>query len=258
MSADARTVVFAPRGSAGYGGPLYLLDTSDGKTKRLTRGAYFGKARPDEVYSDPDLSPDGKQAVFAIHSASKGDAVEASGPFAIVDVLTERVHLLESTMHLPITGVAFANDPHWSPDGSRILLNFEADAALIEPSGSSVRALSGLLGPDNEWSHGVGWLGPQCVVYIAGTDPNDAEKRPAQLLNLKTVKSQPLADAVDALREESVGLVAISASVLVRKDGDHLRAVTRSGKWGIPGSSDDVQVRVINHDNDGWIPQSCR
>ncbi len=143
ISADAETVVFAPAGPEGYGGQLYVLTTKDGKTHQLSHGPYFNKSRnSDEVYSDPDLAPNGREVVFAVHSHSSGDLVEASGPFATIDVHTGKASVLRPTTQLDITGVAFANDPRWAPDGMRILLNFEDGAELLFFDGQPSQSLA--------------------------------------------------------------------------------------------------------------------
>jgi hypothetical protein len=91
ISPDAEAVVFTPltRKPDVYGGQLFLLRDSS-KLELLTHGPYYNKSRrPAEVYSDPDYAPDGSRVVFSIHSQPTGDLVEASGPFAIIELKTK-------------------------------------------------------------------------------------------------------------------------------------------------------------------------
>lgn len=92
ISPDAGAVVFTPLPKKRdlYGGQLFLLRDSS-KPELLTRGPYYNKSRrPAEVYSDPDYAPDGARVVFSIHSQPTGDLVEASGPFAILELKTKK------------------------------------------------------------------------------------------------------------------------------------------------------------------------
>jgi len=97
ISPDATAIVFSSRESE-YGGRLYAVDVASAVSKPLgLSGNYFAE---EEVYSDPDFSPDGKRVAFAIHGARKGDLIEASGPFAVLDLSTGKVTILRSTMHI--------------------------------------------------------------------------------------------------------------------------------------------------------------
>ena len=111
ISSDGQRVVFSPQG-AGYGGPLYLLSVPSGRTEALVHDHYYSRG---EVYADPDFSPDGDTVVFAVHAQANGDLVEASGPFATVDLRTRSVHVLPATMDIDSGGIAFANEPVWFP-----------------------------------------------------------------------------------------------------------------------------------------------
>jgi len=84
-------------------------------------------------------------------------------------------------------GTAYPDRGYWSPDGSRILLNFEDGFALTDSSGRLFENLSSLTTGD-DWTSSVGWLGSQCVVYVGGKDYSDSQNRPAKVLILKTRK----------------------------------------------------------------------
>jgi hypothetical protein len=260
LTADAKQVLFAPLGKAPhyYGGQLYLLTLSTNKVERLTHGPYYDKSgKSDEVYSDPDLSPDGRQAIFAVHAQSSGDIVEASGPFATVTLATGSVSVMQSSLHVDANGVAFANDPHWSPDGEHVLLNYEDGADIEDLSKKTSRDLSPLIG-NGGWSHALGWLGSECIVYIAGKDYAEAQNQPARFLNLKTQKSGLLSTLLDLTPEQVTGLLAISGSTRVRKQTGHLWVETSSGRWAIPGANESIYVRILPSVQRSHIPEPCQ
>jgi hypothetical protein len=255
---DAKQVLFAPLGKVRYGGELYLLTLSTNEVKRLTHGPYYDKpGKSDEVYADPDVAPDGKRAVFAIRAQSSGDIVEASGPFAIISLATGSVSLMQTSLHVDVNGVAFANEPHWSPDGERILLNYEDGVDLADPSGKTGTGLSPLIG-SGEWSHALGWLGSQCIVYIAGKDYAEAQEQPARFLNLKTQKSGQLSALLGLTPGQVTGLVAVSGSLRVRGENSRLWVEMGNGRWEIPGANESTHVRILPSVRRSQVPESCQ
>ncbi|HWR53792.1 MAG TPA: hypothetical protein VN428_21965 [Bryobacteraceae bacterium] len=256
ISKDASTVVFVPLNSKTHGGPLYLLKTRTGNLTRLTRGPYFNKKSRSEVYSAPDLSPSDAVAVFAIHAQATGDAVEAAGPAAIVDLKTRAVKLLQTTVDVGGNGAAFVNAPHWSPDGRRIAVNFEAGAALTSPDGvSKLQDLSGLM-EGGDWNHVLAWLGNECVVYVAGKDPNDAAQKPARVLNLKSHKVQDLSLAINVPGDSLTNLVAVSRSIRVRRNRQELSVEGPQKNWTIPYDGSTF-VRILTTEGTGSNPAEC-
>jgi len=248
ISKDTSTVVFVPLNSKTHGGPLYLLKTRTGKLVRLTKGPYFNKKSRSEVYSDPDLSPAGTLAVFAIHAQATGDAVEAAGPGAVVDLKTRAVKLLQSTVDVDGNGAAFVNEPLWSPDGKRIVVNFEAGAALTSlDSLSKLQDLSGLM-DGGDWNHVLTWLGNECVVYIAGKNPADAAQNPARVLNLKTHKVRDLSAVIDVPATSLTNLVAVSRSIRLRRNGQQLSVEGPKTSWKIP-YDESTFVRILAKKN---------
>jgi len=255
---DAKQVLFAPLGRARYGGELYLLTLSTNKVGRLTHGPYYDKpGKSDEVYADPDVAPDGEQAVFAIRAQSSGDIVEASGPFAIITLATGNVSLMQTSLHVDVNGVAFANEPHWSPDGKHILLNYEDGVDLADPSGRTGLDLSPLIG-NGGWSHALGWLGSQCIVYIVGKDYVEAQGQPARFLSLKTQKSGLLSALLGLTSEQVTGLVAVSGPLRVRRQKSHLWVETSGGQWEIPGANESTYVRILPSVQHADVPGSCQ
>jgi hypothetical protein len=256
---DMKEVLFAPLGKAPhyYGGQLYLLTLSANRVRRLTRGLYYDKrvGQSDEVYSDPDISPDGKRAVFAIHGQSTGDIVEASGPFAIVTLETGKVRVLGNSLH-SAGWFAYANDPHWSPDGRHILLNYEDGTELEDLTNNTAVNLSPLIG-DVGWSHALGWLGSQCVVYIAGKDYMEAQSEPARFLNLKTQRSGSLSSLLKSTSQRVTGLVAVSRSIQIRKENNHILVETPVSRWEVPGADASTYIRILPSGQQPNVPETC-
>ncbi len=266
VSPDVQRVVFVSfRDSTAYGGHLYLLTVATGKVERLTHGYYLdGLPEPGnpEVYADPDLSPDGRRMVFAIHGQANGDVVEASGPLAMLDLSTRRVRILKATMNVDVGGVAFANNPHWSPDGNRILVNFENGAAVTEVTGTTLKNLDGMI-PEGEGDlrFALGWVGRGCVLYMVGNTWDKARQGPKRVLNLRTRKTEA-ADRVIPPQMQG-GLVVFSPGMVVRTDGNQHVVVegTRNQfkPWIIPGDEKTTTVRILSSpDEDKWLPESCK
>jgi hypothetical protein len=262
ISRDAQRIVFAPLGKKpdSYGGQLYLLVPPKTAATRLTHGPYYNKSTgSSEVYSNPDFSPDGKRVVFSVHSQSTGDVIEAAGPFATIDLKSGKVALLDVTLHVPgeAWGTAYADSAYWSPDGSRLLLNFEDGFALTDQSGKLFENLSSLTTGD-DWTSSVGWLGSQCVVYVGGKDYPDSQKRPAKVLNLKTRKTAPLNGVLGLSEQQTTGLVAISGSMRVRRQDGKLSVETGNGQWSIPDTDHKSSVRLLSSTSGTGIPEQCR
>lgn len=257
ISEDASKVVFIRLNPKTLGGPLYLLTVSTGKIQRLTRGPYFSKNSRSEVYADPDLSPNGDEAVFAIHAQATGDAVETAGPAATVYLKTRMVRLLPGTKNVNGSGAAFANDPSWSPDGNQIVVNFEDHAALTNREGAKLRDLSGMM-VGGDWTHVLSWLGPDCLIYVAGNDAKNAESAPAQVLNLRTAKVESAARAMGIPEESTAGLVAISPSIRIRRDGKQLVVEGSQPRWTIPYEEGVTFARLVpRRQNRTQLPAAC-
>jgi hypothetical protein len=252
--------VFTPRSRKPdlYGGQLFLLKGS-GNPELLTRGPYYNKSkRPAEVYSDPDYAPDGTRVVFSIHSQPTGDLMEASGPFSILELRTKKVTVLRDTLHVPgeAWGTGFASSAFWSPDGSKILLNFEDGSSLTDPEGKSLEDLSPLM-KGEDWTSSLGWLGPQCIVYVTGKDYVDARKHPARFLNLKTHDTGALDTLLGLTPQQVTNLVAISGSIRVRRQGADVLVESGADLWPIPNVDGQSRVQILPRPA-SETPESCR
>jgi hypothetical protein len=259
ISADASTVVFIPLGAKPNGGPLYRLDTTSGRTRRLrTRPAYV----KGEVYADPDISPDGHHAVFAIHATATGDAVGAAGPFATMnlntgDLNTGEINVLNATRMWGGVEPVFGKSPRWSPDGKRILLNVEGTFAIAGAAGASKQEMGRVTesGPtDERATFGISWLGNNCVAYIyySGRDDAEFKRAPAHILNLRTLEKQP-AEAL--LGAAMPGLADIAWPLRARYDGDGVVIEGPAGSWTVPAH--DAIVRLLPRPSDK-IPDACK
>jgi WD40 repeat protein len=258
ISSNTEKVIFTPLSQKLYGGQLFLLQDSR-KPQLLTRGPYYNKSRrPAEVYSDPDYAPDEKRVVFSIHSQPTGDLVEASGPFAVLDLRTKNVTVLPDTLHVPgeAWGTGFASSAFWSPDGRKILLNFEDGSSLTDPEGKRLEDLSPLM-KGEDWTSSIGWLGPQCVVYVTGKDYLDARKHPARFLNLKTHDTGTLDTLLGLTPEQVTNLVAISGSIRVRRRGADMLVGSGADVWSIPSVDGQSRVRILPRPA-SETPESCR
>lgn len=108
VARDFSKVVFVSCHANRYGGELHILDLKTGDVETLTHGPYWTSEASEstddderlrEVYANPEFSPDGSRIVFAVRDipADGGDtdAIEASGPLAIMDLDTRRVRILK-------------------------------------------------------------------------------------------------------------------------------------------------------------------
>src|ERR1022692_3716009 len=87
ISPDASLAVFIPLDAPPNGGPLYSLDISTGKARRLTTGHAYAKG---EVYASPDFSPGGASIVFAIHAP-------VAGPVGTMNLQSRKIAILNAT-----------------------------------------------------------------------------------------------------------------------------------------------------------------
>jgi dipeptidyl aminopeptidase/acylaminoacyl peptidase len=127
-----------------------ILEIKDLRTGKETRLLSTEGSSTNDVAERPDWSPDGTKIAFGrIHWRSENNP--ESGAIYIVDVATDR------TTKLSIAGVTFPGNPHWSPDGSRILFldgplsmapvplgdpTRTADIYTVAPDGSDLQRLT--------------------------------------------------------------------------------------------------------------------
>jgi len=202
ISPDASRVVFSVTGKRRYGGPIYMLNVSTGHLAQLTAGLRYATqlaSGEQEVYDEPDFSPEGDRIVFDVHYENQGDAndvVMASGPLAVMDLKTRHARILQATKNVDGHGPAFANNPLWSPNGERILVDFEVGAALVSSDGAHLIDLSDQLaqGRDNVEPGAFGWFGSGCVIYFLNEENRGGPSAPHQevrILHLKTKSTEP-------------------------------------------------------------------
>lgn len=193
------------------GGLLLWCSVQKRKCTRLMRGPYFFKGDKDsrEVYADPAFDPTGRRLVFAIRplfrdpvAAMTEDAIEATGPLAIMCFPRKRVHILQSTV-IKRGGpdLAFPNFPIWSPDGSRILFGEAGGGALTYADGTRLLNIDdAMAGPplDKEMDMNTPaplmWLGNNTILFLRapGDSEADWEKGRVFELNLTNMKVRPV------------------------------------------------------------------
>jgi hypothetical protein len=202
LSPDRARIVFTPANAKPNGGHLYQLDLATNKMQRLTGKPVFTKG---EVYADPEFSPDGQHIVFAIHARPVGDMVSDAGPFATMDLTTRKITILDATRNWGGVDPVFGFDPHWSSDGTRILLNVQGTFAITDSQGKGKQEMGRYTEEpgDDRATYAFGWLGPQCVVYsyFSGYDFEELSHSIVYLLNLKTFEramldAQPIQPSV--------------------------------------------------------------
>jgi Tol biopolymer transport system component len=254
------------------GGDLSLLNLQTRTQVRLTNGHVYFKSKDmykgeTEVYDNPQFSPGGRSVAFAIHTDNPGDgndAINDSGPIAVMDLQTRRVQVLKSTTDIDGQGLCFANTPMWSPDGQWILFNCEDGAFITDARGSSLRDLK--LGTERDSNTAaVSWVGNGCVLYVQGSGASpDAfyKSEEALLFNLHTSRSEKAAGLGD-FRESSVeGLTEASQSAFIRRTNSELSIDTDGMKWTFPESTWKLRRPPAAHVIGGWearkIPQECK
>lgn len=254
ISPDMRSVVFAPKGPEGNGGPLYLVSIADGKQRRLIGKPIYNKR---EVYAVPDFSPTGHQIVFAVRAQPRGDAVVSAGPFALLNLTSGTARELSSTLNIQGYGPAYGDSPRWSPDGAKMFFNLESDFAIASEAGLNFQDTS-------RWTAGQGdtfavdWLGNSCIVYIGGKTWEDAAQSPAKILHIKTHETGELSSLLAVAPKDVTDLIAISPSVRVTKSGNVIVVRSGSSSWTFADSDRHPIIRVVSMYSDANVPSSCR
>ena len=258
ISPDGKRLIFTNADRTAYGGLLYQLIISSGSVQELPHRL----ENHSEVYADPEFSTDGSDVAFAIHGQAHGDLVEASGPIGVLDLEKGQISVLEATKKIDGDLPAFANEPHWAPDGSSILFNFETGAALVDAKGEKLRDITSQMeSSDDEWSHALGWLGSKCVVYIAGKNQEDANRKSPRILNLSTETTMLAAKYIGVPEKSLIGLNAFSSNSWIRVTSNQIYVASKKGEWEIPvKSAQNIFVRFVpKHEQPAdTIPPSCR
>jgi len=256
LSPDAKSVAFNSAKWGDYGGPLYLLTVASGSVIRLTPPP----AHKSEVYGDPEFSPDGTQLAIAVHAQAHGDIVEGSGPVAIISLATRQMSVVRATADMGGGWPAFSNQPHWSPDATRLLVNFEVFPAVVPVHAGKLRLLDSLMGGGGAvWAEALAWLGSRCVVYADGKDPNQTDRNPARVLNLVTGATKPASKVLGVPDADVTDIIAFSSDLWVRRDRSKLVVESGHALWKLPvQNSGRVIVRMVPDGHPGNVPEACR
>jgi dipeptidyl aminopeptidase/acylaminoacyl peptidase len=264
VSPDERFVVFSPpRDPEVTGGPLWLLTIATGALERLPPDPFYNDThgkKQIEFYADPEFSPTGESVVFVVHGRRTGDLVQTKGPVALIDLETHKVRILKDSLGSDGLPLGFASDLHWSPDGKRILLNYEGNSSITDVDGTK---LTDLVIPETEVSrsslsygmHALNWLGSRCVLYQAGDDP---ERDPTRVLNLSTGKTTGAAKVLNLPEQPLRGVLAFSGQLWVRRYASRYRVDGPSISWLVPGDSATTHVRILRRSNEDSIPAGCK
>jgi len=264
LSPDQSQMVVV-RGHLQNGGPLDLVNLHTQTVSRLlTRPFYFRQLDKGEVevYADPHFSPDGKSVVFAVHSNQPGDgndAIDGSGPLAVMDLATRKVKVLKATEKID-QYPCYTNSPKWSPDGKMILFACEVGAFLTDATGTSLKAVS--IEADKEGDTvAVNWVGDNCILIFEFKDgpvPGPDRWEDLRLYNLKTSKTLSQRQVFSVPFESLNSLSEATDRTILRRyfTGAHGVILETSGStWKFPS---DVPIHLL----DGWkqneVPWDCR
>lgn len=242
------------------GGSMSLIDLQTHTQTKLTNGHLYFKAKEldkgeTEIYDDPQLSPDDRALAFAIHTDNPGDgndAINDSGPIAVMDLQTRKVRVLKSTENIDGQGFCFANRPTWSPDGKWILFNCENGAFITDSQGTTLRDLK--LGTDKDAStYAVSWVGNSCVLYVQSVNvqPDNNDNDEALLFNLHTSASLDPATMFAFPKRSVAGLTEASDLAFIRLSSSGISIETNGKKWTFP----DIQ-RILN-ERYSWRPPAA-
>lgn len=270
LSSDRKLLVTVAPDTA-TGGNLSLLDLQTHTQTRLTSGNLYFKASElnkdeREVYDDPQFSPNRRSLAFVIHTDNPGngnDAIDDSGPIAVMDLRSRRVRVLKSTENIDGQGLCFANSPMWSPDGKWILFNCEDGAFVADAQGVNLRDLK--LGTDKDaLTSAVSWVGNNCVLYLQSHTTNgslDPDKDEALLFNLRTSSSLKPGSNIPFPGSIVTGLREASDSALILESSAGKTIETNGKEWTFPATRLEFNgyyswTAPAAHIIGGWQPSS--
>jgi hypothetical protein len=265
ISPDLKTLIFASAVPGVVGGPFLIMDVPSGQIEPMMPDPYFNDASVAgdlaEFYTDPEFSADGKLVLFAAHAAGEGDDVHTSGPLAVLNLDTRDVSVVKSTVAADGLPYGHMRNPHWSPDGRRVLGNIEGRAFIADVDGQK---LTEAIIPDSELTqsgnsygmHAIGWLGPGCILYQAGESP---QLDPARILELNTQKTSLAAPLLHLPEDSLPGLRDLSGRIRIVSASEGYRVESAGGNWLIRGDQQTTFARILDRpDNSESIPVECR
>lgn len=241
VSADLQLLAYIRSQCEPGTGQVALVDVRSGAERFLTTGSplYYRDSEPGivEAYADPAVSPKGDRVAFAVRRCSptrRLDLVESAGPVAIWSSKTNRAEVFEPTINVDGVGPVFANDLTWSPDGLRLLVNFETGFAVFVVDGGIVEYVhQDEASPINSWTHALGWVGPRCVAFVKG-DPTTALNRSSPMVvKLRTREIRPLASLVGMRMNALHGLLQIAYPYFLVANQGVLSVVGPSGSTNV-------------------------
>lgn len=275
LSRDRKLLVTVSADTA-TGGSLYLLNLQTYVQTRLTNRHLYFKAKElgkgeTEVYNDPQFSPDGRRLAFAIHTDNPGDgndAINDSGPIAVMSLETRKVSVLKSTENIGGEGLCFANTPMWSPDGKWILFNCENGAFITDVGGTTIRELK--LGTEkNTMAYATSWVGNSCILTVQNIEvqPDNNESEEVLVFSLHTSQSRSPAALFASPKWTVTGLIEASESAFIHRSDSGISIETNEKTWSFPKIQQEFMERYswrapAAHIIGGWhpssIPQECK
>ena len=264
ISPDLKTVVFSPPHPGEGGGPLFILDVASGAVDPVMPDPYFNDNSADELalfYSDPEFSPDGKRVVFATHAYGEGNEVQLSGPLAMLDIATREISIVGSTVASDGLPFGYMRNPHWSPDGKRILGNIEGHSFTTDAGGEEldeifIPASELIQSSDSYGMFAIGWLGNGCLLYQAG---EDAEHDPARVFKMSTQETSPAAEMLRLPEQSLRGVKDVSGKLRMFADPVGFRVEGPGLSWLIHGDAETSYAHLLRPGEDaGQIPSDCR
>jgi hypothetical protein len=221
------------------------------KTKELDKNE-------TEVYDDPQFSPDGRSLAFAIHTDNPGDgndAINDSGPIAVMDLQTRKVRVLKSTENIDGQGLCFANTPMWSPDGKSILFNCENGAFITNVRGTTLRELK--LGREqNNMAYAISWVGNSCILSMPDIEVQPDKKESNEILfDLDTSESLSPATLFASPKRDTTGLIEATETAIIRRVESGISIETSGKTWTFLQDGNSWKNPPA-HILGGWQPSS--
>jgi Tol biopolymer transport system component len=167
---DGQTIYFVRSQQTRYGacGSIFRVSLATGMVRRVTNTARNGHS-----HVDPAVSPDGTRIAFSDWDACEGGT--SSPRLRVVDTNGRRTQDLAKLRHNGYWPDPEHDCPDWSPDGTRLAFNRNADLAVVNRDGSGERRIASgresLFYESPAWSHDGQW-----IAYLVDS-PSDSTYR---------------------------------------------------------------------------------